>query len=50
MPSRTQQRLVRALLAGWDEVIGVEMMGEYVDIAKARLAYWQGEALQKRLL
>jgi len=42
--------MIGALLAGWDEVIGVEMMGEYVDIAKARLAYWEKQAQQGRLL
>lgn len=30
-----------ALLAGWEEVIGVEMMPEYCRIAQARIAYWQ---------
>jgi DNA modification methylase len=26
--------------AGWEEVVGVERETEYVEIAKARLAYW----------
>ena len=28
-------------LAGWDEIVGVEMMQEYCDIAEARLAHWE---------
>jgi len=27
-------------LAGWDEIVGVELMPEYVEIAEARLAHW----------
>lgn len=30
-----------ALLAGWEEIIGVEMMPEYCRIAEARIAYWE---------
>jgi hypothetical protein len=40
---------IGAALAGWDEVVGVEMMNDeehpYVDIARARLDYW----LMKRI-
>lgn len=31
-----------ALLAGWESVTGVEMSEEYAEIARARLAFWQG--------
>ena len=27
-------------LAGWDEIVGVELMPEYAEIAEARLAHW----------
>lgn len=30
-----------ALLAGWEEIIGIEMMPEYCRIAEARIAYWE---------
>ena len=35
--------MIGALLAGWDEAIGIENDTEqgYIDIAEARLAYWQ---------
>ncbi len=29
------------MLAGWDEVVGVELSDEYADIARARLAWWE---------
>lgn len=32
--------MIGAMLAGWDEVIGVELTPEHIPIAKARLAYW----------
>jgi hypothetical protein len=32
--------MVGALLAGWDEVVGVEMMPEYVTIGQSRLEFW----------
>ena len=31
---------IGAMLAGWEEVVGIEMDLEYVRIARARLAYW----------
>jgi site-specific DNA-methyltransferase (adenine-specific) len=31
---------IGAMQAGWEEVVGVERETEYVEIAKARLAYW----------
>ncbi len=33
--------MIGALLAGWDRVYGIEKEGEYVTIAKARLAWWR---------
>jgi hypothetical protein len=35
---------IGAMLAGWDEIVGVEMIGEYVSIARARLRWWQDMA------
>lgn len=32
--------MIGAMLAGWEEVIGIEAEAEYVDIARARLAWW----------
>lgn len=32
--------MIGAMLAGWEEVIGVEAEAEYVEIARARLAWW----------
>jgi site-specific DNA-methyltransferase (adenine-specific) len=38
---------IGAMRAGWEEVVGVEMMNDeehnYVDIARARVAYWQSK-------
>lgn len=31
---------IGAMLAGWDEVVGVELSDEYAEIARARLAWW----------
>lgn len=33
--------LIGGMLAGWEEVVGVEMNPEYVSIAKARASWWQ---------
>lgn len=41
--------MIGAMLAGWEEVLGVEMMPEYVDIARARIAHWQARPQQSRL-
>jgi site-specific DNA-methyltransferase (adenine-specific) len=40
--------MIGAMLAGWDEIIGVEMSPEYVEIAQARLAWWQTVSGQLR--
>ncbi len=32
--------LVAGMYAGWDEVVGVEMIDDYVAMAEARLAWW----------
>lgn len=33
--------MVGGALAGWEEVVGVELEAEYVAIAKSRIAWWQ---------
>jgi DNA modification methylase len=32
--------MIGADIAGWEEIIGVEFMEEYVALAKKRIAYW----------
>ena len=32
--------MVGAGLAGWEEVVGIEMETEYCDLAEKRLAHW----------
>jgi site-specific DNA-methyltransferase (adenine-specific) len=39
--------MIGAALAGWEEIDGVEITEEYIPIAQARLAYWQGRKLEK---
>ena len=38
--------MIGASLAGWEEVVGIEMEEEYVRIARARLAYWAARTEQ----
>lgn len=33
-----------AYLAGWEEIVGVEMSPEYCEIARSRLRFWQGHS------
>jgi len=37
---------IGAFMAGWDEIVGVEFIREYVDIARARLDYWMRQGAQ----
>ena len=41
---------IGAMLAGWDEVVGVELSDEYADIARARLAWWHEESTRQPML
>jgi len=34
---------IGAMLAGWDEIIGIEQSEAYCDIARARVAWWQSK-------
>jgi len=42
--SGSGSEMIGALLAGWDEVVGIEREAEYVEIAEARLAHWAKDA------
>ena len=37
---------IGAMLAGWEEIVGIEMEEEYVKISKARLEHWGKAAKQ----
>ena len=37
---KAASEMIGAMQAEWEEVVGVERETEYVEIAKARLAYW----------
>jgi DNA modification methylase len=41
---------IGAILAGWEEVIGIELSQDYCAIAEARLAYWSAQPQQRKLL
>lgn len=38
--SGSGSEMIGCLLAGWDEVVGVELSSEYAEIARARLVHW----------
>lgn len=38
--SGSGSEMIGALVAGWDEVVGIELLPEYVEIAEARLRHW----------
>jgi site-specific DNA-methyltransferase (adenine-specific) len=40
--------MIGARQAGWDRVVGIELLKEHTDIAKARLAYWEGRTLNAK--
>jgi DNA modification methylase len=35
---------IGAMLAGWEHIVGVELIDEYAEIARARLAWWEQAA------
>ena len=41
---------IGAMLAGWEDVVGIEMEKEYCDIAEARIEYWGKRAVQLPLM
>lgn len=38
--SGSGSEMIGALLAGWDDVTGIEQSSEYIEIAKKRIAWW----------
>ena len=45
----TGSEIIGAIKAGWRHWLGIEMNPEYVDIANARIAYWQEQIETDRL-
>jgi len=39
--SGSGSEMIACLLAGWEEIVGIEAEKEYVEIARARINYWQ---------
>ena len=39
----TGSEMIGAVMAGWDEVLGIELEQEYVEIAHRRIGYWKGK-------
>jgi site-specific DNA-methyltransferase (adenine-specific) len=37
----TGSEMIGAIMAGWDEVLGIELDAEYVEIAQRRIGYWK---------
>jgi len=35
--------MIGAMMAGWEEVVGVELSEEYCEIGRARMKFWEGE-------
>ena len=46
--SGSGSEMIGALLAGWDEVVGIEMEAEYIEIAWARLTHWVGDGCEAK--
>jgi hypothetical protein len=44
--SGSGSEMIGCILAGWEEVVGIEMTAEYIPIAEARLAYWSVRQLE----
>ena len=42
--SGSGSEMIGALLAGWDEVVGIELEADYRRIAEARLRHWATHA------
>ena len=40
--SGSGSEMIGAMLAGWEDVVGVELTPEYIPIAEARLSFWSG--------
>ncbi len=47
--SGSGSEMIGALLAGWDEVTGIEQSADYAAIARERIAWWIGENLMEEI-
>lgn len=47
--SGSGSEVIGARLAGWDEVVGIELTAEFVEISKARAKFWLPEHRAKQL-
>jgi hypothetical protein len=45
--SGSGSEMIGAIFAGWETVVGVEMSGDYADIARARISHWE-EIIEER--
>jgi hypothetical protein len=41
--SGVSSEIVGGILAGWDDIVGIEQDKEYVEIGRQRIAYWTGQ-------
>lgn len=48
--SGSGSEMIGASLAGWEEIVGIEMEEEYVEIAEARLKHWENKTEQLKLI
>ena len=48
--SGSGSEMIGASLAGWEEIVGIEMEEEYVEIAEARLKHWENKPEQLKLI
>lgn len=46
----TGSEMIGAGQAGWDEIVGIELNAEAIEVAEYRLAYWLILPQQERLL
>lgn len=46
----TMSEGIGAMLAGWEEIVGIDIMQDYCDIAEARMEFWDAQPRQEKLL
>jgi len=43
--------MVTAVISGcWEEIVGIDFVQDYCDIAEARLEYWSNQSVQLKLM
>lgn len=47
--SGVASEMIGAMLAGWEEIVGVELTEEYIPIAEARFSYWKKKHDEDRM-